>query len=147
MYKGLRAAGHVPNRVVAYCRVSNPAQKPDLQHQRVVIEQFCTARGLANVEVIAEIGGGLNFTRTKFVALMQAIEMREVKTLVMTHTDRLVRFDFVWFAQCCASHGCEVLVLNQDTLSPEQEMVQDLMTIVLCKRTLGFRGTTTSVDC
>ncbi|MFC0708962.1 hypothetical protein [Azorhizophilus paspali] len=27
------------------------------------------------------------------------------------------------------SHGCEILVLDQERLSPEQEMVQDLMTI------------------
>jgi predicted site-specific integrase-resolvase len=27
-------------------------------------------------------------------------------------------------------HGCELMVLNQERLSPEQEMVQDLMTIV-----------------
>lgn len=30
------------------------------------------------------------------------------------------------------THGCEVLVLNQERLSPEQEMVQDMITIVHC---------------
>jgi len=131
-FQGVRTAGHVPTRVVAYCRVSSQPQKPDLENQRVVLEQFCAARGLTNLEVIAEIGGGLNFTRKKFVALMQAIDAREVKTLVIAHKDRLVRFGFVWFAQFCADHGCELLVLNQETLSPEQEMVQDFMTIVHC---------------
>jgi hypothetical protein len=40
-----------------------------------------------------------------------------------------------------ALHGCEVLVLNQERLSPEQEMVQDLMTIVHCfsSRLYGLR--------
>lgn len=141
-FQGLRASGHVPTRVIAYCRVSSPAQKPDLQNQRVVLEQFCAARGLANLEVMTEIGGGLNFTRKKFVALMQAIEAREVQALVIAHKDRLVRFGFVWFAEFCASHGCELLVLNQETLSPEQEMVQDLMTIVHCfsSRLYGLRN-------
>lgn len=37
-----------------------------------------------------------------------------------------------WFAHYAALHGCELLVLNQERLSPEQEMVQDLMTIVHC---------------
>jgi len=33
---------------------------PDLKNQRRVLEEFITARGLANVEFIEEIGGGLN---------------------------------------------------------------------------------------
>lgn len=39
-------------------------------------------------------------------------------------------------------HGCEVLVLNQQHLSPEQEMVEDLMTIVHCfsSRLYGLRN-------
>jgi putative resolvase len=141
-FQGLRTAGHAPTRVIAYCRVSSPAQKPDLQNQRVVLEQFCAARGLGNLEVMTEIGGGLNFTRKKFVALMQAIEGREVQALVIAHKDRLVRFGFVWFAEFCAAHGCELLVLNQETLSPEQEMVQDLLTIVHCfsSRLYGLRN-------
>lgn len=131
-FQGVRTVGHVPTRVIASCRVSSPAQKPDLQNQRVALEQFCAARGLANLEVITEIGGGLHFTRTKFVALMRAIEVREVHALVIAHKDRLVRFGFVWFAEFCATHGCALLVLNQETLSPEPEMVQDLLTIVHC---------------
>jgi len=31
-----------------------------------------------------------------------------------------------------AEHGCELLVLNNETLSPSRETVQDLMTIVHC---------------
>lgn len=141
-FQGVRLSGQAPTRLVAYCRVSSQAQKPDLTNQRAVLEQFCAARGLANVEVISEVGGGLNFTRKKFVALMHAIDHYEVKTLVIAHKDRLVRFGFVWFAQFCADHGCELLVLNQETLSPEQEMVQDLMTIVHCfsSRLSGLRN-------
>jgi putative resolvase len=38
--------------------------------------------------------------------------------------------------------GCELLVLNQERLSPEQEMGQDLMTIVHCfsSRLYGLRN-------
>jgi predicted site-specific integrase-resolvase len=105
-------------------------------------KEFCAARGLTDVEIISEIGGGLNFRRKKFVALMQAIDRFEVHTLVIAHKDRLVRFGFEWFAQFCADHGCQPLVLNQETLSPEQEMVQYLMTIVHCfsSRLYGLRN-------
>src|SRR5882672_10446981 len=77
----------------------------------------------------------------------EAIEAREVKTLVIAHKDRLVRFGFGWLQQFCTAHGCELLVLNQETLSPEQEMVQDLMTIVHCfsLRLYGLRNYRTTL--
>jgi len=127
---------------VAYCRVSSAAQKPDLKNQRRVLEDFCAARAVANIEFVEEIGGGLNLKRPKFVALMDRIEAREVSTLVIAHKDRLVRFGLVWFERFCAEHGTEVLILNNEQLSPEQEMVQDLLTIVHCfsPRLYGLRN-------
>lgn len=142
-FQGLRiTGGQEATRVVAYCRVSSAAQKTDLKNQRHVLEDFCAARGLANVEFIEEIGGGLNFKRKKFESVMDDIGMRQIKTLVIAHRDRLTRFGFEWFERYAKQHGCEVLVLNQERLSPEQEMVQDLMTIVHCfsSRLYGLRN-------
>ena len=132
-FQGLRLSGGVgPTRLVAYCRVSSAAQKPDLANQRKVLEEFVVAKGLANVEFVEEIGGGLNFKRKRFLTLMDEIGRREIKTLILAHRDRLTRFGFEWFEHYAKSNGCEVLVLNQERLSPKQEMVQDLMTIVHC---------------
>ncbi|WP_367280873.1 IS607 family transposase [uncultured Chloroflexus sp.] len=129
---GLRQAVAEPTRIVASCRVSRAAQKPDLANQRRVLEEFVVAKGLANVEFVEEEGGGLNFKRKKFLALMGEIGRREIKTLILAHRGRRTRFGFEWFEHDAPSHGCEVLVLNQERLSPEQEVVQDLMTIVHC---------------
>ena len=140
---GLRQSnGKSPSRILAYCRVSSAAQKPDLLNQRRILEEFVIAKGLANVEFIEEIGGGLNFKRKKFLMLMDEIGRREVKTLILAHKDRLTRFGFEWFEHFAAIHNCEVLVLNQERLSPEQEMIQDLMTIVHCfsSRLYGLRN-------
>ena len=140
---GLRqSGGKEATRMVAYCRVSSAAQKSDLINQRRVLEEFIVAKGLANVEFIEEIGGGLNFNRKKFKTLMDEIARREIKILILAHRDRLTRFGFDWFEHFAKNHGCEVLVLNQERLSPEQEMVQDLMTIVHCfsSRLYGLRN-------
>ena len=141
-YLGQVQALKVPRRIVAYCRVSSSAQRPDLANQRAILEQFTVARGLANVEFIEEVGGGLNFSRKRFCALMDAIGRDEVAILVLAHRDRLTRFGFEWFEHYAATHGCQLLVLNQEHLSPEQEMVQDLMTIVHCfsSRLYGLRN-------
>ena len=139
---GLMQTPQVPTRTVAYCRVSSAAQKADLTNQRRVLEEFVVAKGLANVEFIEEVGGGLNFRRKRFLELMDAIGRREIKTLILAHKDRLTRFGFEWFEHYAKTHGCEVMVLNQERLSPEQEMVQDLMTIVHCfsSRLYGLRN-------
>jgi predicted site-specific integrase-resolvase len=131
-----------PRRTVAYCRVSSPAQRPDLVNQRRVLEQFAVVRGLAGVEYVEEVGGGLNFGRKRFLSLMDAIGRGELATLVLAHRDRLTRFGFDWFAHYAVVHGCELLVLNQEHLSPEREMMQDLMTIVHCfsSRLYGLRN-------
>ena len=137
-----------PTRVVAYCRVSSAAQKPDLLNQRRVLEEFVVVKGLANVEFIEEIGGGLNFKRKKFLCIMTDIGQGSIQTLILAHRDRLMRFGFEWFEHYAKSHGCEILVLNQERLSPEQEMVQDLMTIVHCfsSRLYGLRNYRKKLD-
>ena len=127
---------------IAYCRVSSAAQRPDLKKQRRVLEDFGAARGVANGAFIEEVGGGLNLGRPKFVTIMDRVEAREVSHLIVAHKDRLVRFGFQWFERFCTEHGTELLVLNNEQLSPEQEMVQDLLTIVHCfsARLYGLRN-------
>lgn len=121
-----------PRRVIGYVRVSSQAQRPDLAKQQAILEQFCLSRGLAVDEWISEIGGGLNFRRPKFLALIDRIVARHVSMLIIAHKDRLVRFGFDLIKHLARTHGCTVLVLNTETLSPEQEMVQDLMAITHC---------------
>lgn len=127
---------------LAYCRVSSQAQRPDLKNQRAVLEDFCLAKGLANVEYVEEVGGGLNFKRPKFLNMIDRLVAGEVECLVVAHSDRLTRFGFDLLTHLAATHGCEVLVLNSEKLSPEQEMVQDLMAITHCfsARLYGLRN-------
>jgi len=113
-----------------------------LRNQRRVLEEFCTARGLANVEFLEEIGDGLNFKRRGMLDLTDAITQGQVRVLVLAHRDRLTRFGYEWFEHLAKKQGCELLVLNQEWLSPEQEMVQDMITIVHCfsSRLYGLRN-------
>jgi predicted site-specific integrase-resolvase len=142
LMQALQRRSDVTRDTVVYMRVSSQAQKPDLLNQRTTLEQFCVARGLAVTQWISEIGGGLNFKRPKFLALIDRIVAGRVARVVIAHKDRLARFGFDLFAHLCVAHGCELLVMNTETLSPEQEMVQDLMTITHCfsARLYGLRN-------
>ena len=129
-------------KIIAYIRVSSQAQKPDLENQRLALEQFCIARGLVVDEWIDEIGGGLNFKRPKFVKLIDKILAGSVGVLVVAHKDRLSRFGFDLLEHLCHVYRCELIVMNIESLSPEQEMVQDMMAIVHCfsSRLYGLRN-------
>lgn len=130
------------NRIVAYCRVSSPNQRPDLKNQRKCLEEFCKASGIANVDYLEEIGGGLNFNRPVFLEIIHEITVGRISKLIVAHKDRLCRFGFELIKNLCDLNNCELLVVNVEQLSPEQEMVQDLMTIIHCfsSRLYGLRN-------
>lgn len=117
-------------RTVVYCRVSSAGQKDDLKSQVSAMEDFCRNAGIPVDEWITEVGGGMNFTRKRFLRLMSAIQAGDVSKLLIAHKDRLVRFGFDYFDYMAKENGCEILVVNQESLSPQQEMVEDLLAIV-----------------
>jgi len=117
-------------KTVVVCRVSSQNQKDDLKSQVAAMEQFCLSSGIAVDEWVSEIGGGMNFKRKTFLKIMDAIQNGEVSKLLIAHKDRLVRFGFDYFEHLAITNGCEIVVVNQKSLSPQQEVVEDLMAII-----------------
>ena len=115
---------------IVYCRVSSASQRADLASQVTAMEQFCLARGLTVNEWVKEIGGGMDLRRKKLLAVMDSVERGRVAVLVVAHQDRLARFGFDYLEHVATKNGCEVLVANQESLSPDREMVEDLLAIV-----------------
>lgn len=115
---------------VLYCRVSSPSQRDDLSSQVKAMEEFCLAGGISISEIIKEFGGGMNMGRPKFRYLIKDILDGNVDKVVIAHKDRLMRFGFDLFLYLCDLRGTDVIIANQESLSPQEEMVQDLLTIV-----------------
>ncbi len=115
---------------IVYCRVSSNGQKPELKNQITAMETFCLNRGLAVDEWVSEIGGGLNFKRKKFLSIMMSMLQGEIAIIVIAHKDRMCRFAFEFIQELSNSVGCEIIVANQESLSPQQELVEDLMAII-----------------
>ena len=132
------ARPETPKKTVCYSQ----AQRNDLKNQREVLEQFLLTKGIANAEFISEIGRGLDFNRPLFLNLIFDIIDHRVERLIVAHKDRLARFGFDLIKSLCDKVGCELLVLSQERLSPEQEMVQDLLSIADCfsSRLYGLRN-------
>lgn len=127
-----RVLGFEPDakKTVVYCRVSGTSQKNDLKSQREAMETFCLHAGIPVDEWIEEIGGGMNFKRRKFLKLVDEIIRGEVNHVIIAHKDRLMRFGFDLFSHLAAENGCRITIANQQSLSPEREMVEDLLAIV-----------------
>lgn len=65
-------------KTIVYCRVSSAGQKGDLKSQIAAMEKFCLSSGIAVDEWVQEIGGGMNFKRKKFLAIMSRIQTGEI---------------------------------------------------------------------
>lgn len=115
---------------VVYCRVSSKGQKQDLERQLESMQIWALSSGTIVDEWITEIGGGLNFKRPKFLTIVDRICRGEIRQLIVAHKDRLVRFGFELIRHICDEHDCELIVVNQIRLSPEKEMVEDMLAIV-----------------
>jgi predicted site-specific integrase-resolvase len=131
----------ITKKLITYCRVSSAGQRNDLISQRKAIEAFCLAAGKEVQEKLEDIGSGLNYKRKNFVKLMEMVEQGEVSEIVIAHKDRLVRFGFEWFEKFAQDHGAKIIVMNADSLSPEEEMTKDLLSIIHCfsSRLYGLR--------
>lgn len=127
-YRGLVAPEQ--GLTIVYARVSGVAQNPDLAHQVKALEAYCQEHSLQVDEWMSDIGSGLNYKRKHFNRLMEMVELGQVKHIVIAHRDRLVRFGYEYFEAFCDRHHTEIVIINGESLSPEQELVQDLLAIV-----------------
>jgi putative resolvase len=127
-YMGLKAAEG--GKTIVYARVSTAAQKPDLANQIAALKAYCEARQIKVDEWMQEIGSGLNYKRKQFNRLMEMVELGQVRRIVIAHRDRLVRFGYGYFEAFCQRHNTDLMVVNGENLSPEPELVQDLLAII-----------------
>src|SRR5436305_6303323 len=127
-YRGLVAPEQ--GLTIAYARVSGVAQKPDLANQVKALETYCQDHRIQVDEWMQDIGSGLSYKRKQFNRLMERIELGQVRRLLIAHRDRLVRFGYEYFEAFCERHHTEIVVINGEAMSPEQELVRELIAIV-----------------
>ena len=114
-------------KVVLYARVSPTTQKDDLINQVKYLEENVKDYD----QVITDVGSGLNMKRKGFLKLLRMILNNEVSKIVIAYPDRLVRFGFEIIEEACKAHNCELVVLNKEDKTPEQELIEDLTSILV----------------
>ena len=123
---------HQKRLIITYSRVSSHGQKDDLKSQQSFIENFVASNGLQVDENLFDIGSGLNYERKNFLKILELVEQEQVKKIIIAHKDRFVRFGFDYFQNFCKKHNTEIVIINLDSCSPEQEFTEDLISIIHC---------------
>ena len=81
-------------------------------------------------QCIEYYGSGLNYNHKKWNGLLDEVMEQKVKTIVITHKDRFIRFGYDWFERFCMRFHTTILVVNNEELSPQEELVQDIISIL-----------------
>lgn len=124
-------------RVVLYSRVSSSDQKEDLHRQADRLRTFAAGRGYSGVEVVEEIGSGLNGHRKKLLSILSD---PEIKIVVVEHRDRLARFGVEYLEAALTAQGRSLVVMEVG--EQKLDIVQDFVDVVtcMCARIYGRRA-------
>ena len=139
-FKGMQTENDIRD-VVIYARVSTRNQKDDLQNQVEFLKQFCNAKGMIVNQCIEDFGSGLNYNRKKWNKLLEDVMEHKIKMIVISSKDRFIRFGYDWFEKFCEKFNTKIMIVNNETLSPNEELVQDMISIlhVFSCRLYGLR--------
>ena len=134
-------------KVLAYARVSSIFQKKDLAIQKEALRIYCQKHGIKVDQWIEDIGSALNYQRKGFNEVVEQIELGQVRRLIIADQDRFVRFGYDWFEAFCERHGTDIMVMDGEEFSPEEELVRDLIAIVtvFSARLHGLRSYTNAI--
>lgn len=112
-------------RIVLYGRVSSSDQKGDLVRQVERLRMFAAGMGWEHVEVVTEIGSGLNGKRRR---LLRLLADSTVTLLVVEHRDRLARFGTEYIEAALQAQGRSVIVVEAG--EQKLDIVQDFIDVV-----------------
>lgn len=139
-FKGIQTENDLRDTVI-YARVSTKNQKEDLNNQVEFLKQFANAKGIIVNQCIEDFGSGLNYNRKKWNQLLEEVMEQKIKTIIISSKDRFIRFGYDWFEKFCMKFNTSIIVVNNESLSPNEELVQDIISIlhVFSCRLYGLR--------
>ena len=131
--------------IVCYSRVSSHDQKNDLITQELKLLSY--AKQLTNnpqaIISITDLGSGLNYKKKGLNQLLSLILNGQVKTLVINHKDRLLRFGAELIFYLCHFMRVAVIILEEKkSQSFEEELSSDVIELmtVFCAKLYGKRS-------
>lgn len=131
--KGLLLVDEVKTDIV-YGRVSTHKQKErgDLDKQISYVLNQVALMNPVDLEVLSDVGSGLNYERKNFKKLLNKIMSGKINRVFILYKDRLTRFGFGQLETICKFFGTEIIVLseNDDDKIIEEELAKDIVSII-----------------
>ena len=92
-------------------------------------------------DIIINTSNITNYNRKKWNQLLDEVMEQNIKTIIVTHKDRFIRFGYDWFEKFCMKFNTTIVVVNNEELSLQEELVQDIVSIlhVFSCRLCGLR--------
>ena len=115
--------------IILYARVSANNQKDDLEKQIEDLKQYAYSKGY-DFEIIYDIGSGLNYKNQGLRQLIKKINNKEISKIVVLYEDRLIRLGFELIEYLCFLNDVELEIIDNTTVSKEQELTDDLIQII-----------------
>lgn len=111
---------------VIYARVSSSENKKNLEPQAERLKEYGIVRGYQIIEIVKEVGSGVNDNRKKLNKLLKDDKWG---TLIVEHKDRLTIFGFNYIEILLNKRGQKIEVVNlaEDI---KTDLVQDLISII-----------------
>jgi predicted site-specific integrase-resolvase len=126
----LLGLGDADAPTVCYAHVSSHDQKDDLERQHGMLEAYCAAKGWRS-EVIKDLGSGMNYRKPGLNRLLEMILRKQMRRLVITHKDRLLRFGSELVFALCAHQQIEIVIIHKgEQPTFEEELAKDVLEII-----------------
>jgi len=130
-------------RVFIYCRVSTKKQEDagNLLRQEQRLVSYCQDKDYEIVSVFKEVASGINDNRRELIKMFKRLS--DADKIIVEYNDRIARFGFNYLKEFANSYNVEIEAIeNNIKLEPNEEMVNDLVSIVTCfsAKIYGVRG-------
>ncbi|MBC7113873.1 MAG: IS607 family transposase [Candidatus Methanomethyliales bacterium] len=113
--------------VVGYARVLSSTQN-DLERQRQLILNYAKENGYGGIQILTDVGSGLNENRKNYLRLLNMVCEKRVSKVIVAYEDRLTGFGFEALRRMFSALGAEIYVINHEGKAPKEELVEDLVT-------------------
>ena len=112
-------------------------QKTDLERQLGRLVAYATQNNLHVIETVAEVGSGMNRSRTK---LLKVLGDPKVDLIIVEHHDRLTRFGAEYIGAPLAASNRKLVVIENSEL--DKDLVRDITEVLtsFCARLYGKRS-------
>lgn len=132
-----RALERPATGVGLYARVSSHDQRADLDRQVARLSGWAAQAGLPVVRVEAEVGSGMNGSRSRIRRLLSD---PKVSVVVVEHRDRLARMNAELVEAALSAHDRRLVVLDAGEV--DDDLVRDMVDVLtsFCARLYGRRS-------